>query len=352
MPVATTFQPDKRYSIERVQLLALGTVTDMNGRKAEIDDSFCEEVVKSYNPLPGGHEALISLDHERRGPAFGRVPAIYHEPGVGVFADYADVPGDKAREFVRGGAFPNRSVEVISLSGRRYLGTVSHLGAQRPAIKGMAPIYAHQVREQDGESTELGEVESGGVWLFSEPAQEEQMGNDETLKLAEEKHALELALAESKREKEALAAQLKDKEEREAVLLAEQKFSEAEGQALQFAESIKGQTGVVPATEVAAVIAHASVNCPAIKGQNFGECLKGIFSKLPKMPPTGELNLGEKSDNDDEQEFKTGKQARAYLEAKRPSTLKLAEGFVGTQDEQDKYLIKLAENVRDEEGSR
>lgn len=358
--MAPPIQPRKLFRVKSVPVISPGRYVSMSGKEFDATEERLRELFGGYD-ADKLHQAQMKLGHGDDGSVGtpGFVEKARYSDGYGQVDLITDEAGVKS--ILRTGTHPRRSIETILLNGKLYLGDVAFMGNQRPAVKSLPHIQPSQVEEVseaevmafaeriDWEATS--EIPTG--LLLAEEShtstQEEPMADNDALKLAEEKHALEIKLAEVEREKERALAELKEKSDREAVLLAERKLAEANADALKFAESVKQQTGTVDTNRVADILAHAAVNCPAMEGQNFGEVLKGILKQLPKLPPEN-VQLGDKPEVEPD-EIKTGKQAVAYLEAKRPSALKLAEGFAGTADEKDKYLIALAENVRDEEGS-
>lgn len=325
MSSTATFQPDKFYALNGVQILGLGRVTDMSGKQIDITDELCESIASRYNPNPGpgGYEARVSLDHEKKGRAYARIPRVYHVKGEGLFGDYADVPGSVAPDFLHSGGFANRSAEIIDYAGGPYLGTVSHLGAQRPAIKWMRPILPSQAVEQDSFG-EPGEVNGNGMWLFSEEQREESpeekpndMASETDTQLAERLGAAETQLAEEARKNKELETKLAEADRRDAARLAELKFSEAQAESLKFAESesIRPRLGGNDADAVAKVIAHAKLNCPDIDGVNFGEALEQVFERLPDGPPLGKAKpLEGKPEGNDKSELKFSEAVQSGLD--------------------------------------
>lgn len=330
----------------------------MDGRKVSITDDLCAQLAATYNPQR--HEALISLDHAESGPAHGRIPRVYAVPGSGLYADYADVPADAAKAFQHGGAYPKRSAEIIQLDGQPYLGTNSHLGAKRPAIKNLAPILPSQITEQPALTAQLGELAQGNAWIFSEEIQEQPMtpeDNGAAVALAEKVGTLESEKATLLAENEAKARKLKEYEERDALRLAEQKFAEAQSTALKFAESteIKPKLGNQSAL-AAALIATAETSGLTVRfgegSQPFGEALRTMLSGLPASLPkagVGRLPDAGKADADEDEplEIKTGKQARAYLSEHNPHALALGERMADGA-EKEAHLISLAKRIQNE----
>lgn len=89
------------------------------------------------------HHAPCTIDHEKRGPAYGWVKSVFAR-GRSLFAVPEVLP--EFAEAIKKRQFPKRSVEFYSEFGEeggRYLKRLTFLGAKIPEVKGMAdPEFA------------------------------------------------------------------------------------------------------------------------------------------------------------------------------------------------------------------
>ncbi|MCL5271151.1 MAG: hypothetical protein M1457_11540 [bacterium] len=107
------------------------------GVKGVWGEAELDRIAADYDPAL--HEAPVTVDHARRGPALGWVAALRRVGDRLV----ARLRGLNARflELVRAGAFKKRSAEIypcLAESGGPYLRAVSFLGAAVPEVKGLA----------------------------------------------------------------------------------------------------------------------------------------------------------------------------------------------------------------------
>ena len=118
-----------------------------------------DAIASSYDPQV--HEAPITLDHAKSGPAFGWIEALKSE-GEKLLAKAKDVSED-LRELVRSGHFKKRSAEIypdFQGSGEPYLRAVSFLGAAVPAVKGLREV-SFSVKTGEAEQYEFADRASG-----------------------------------------------------------------------------------------------------------------------------------------------------------------------------------------------
>lgn len=102
-----------------------------------VDD--LDTMVGDYSP--DVFEAPVTKEHEQWGPAYGWVAALKREGDV-LLAQLCQV-SDELRAWVKTGAYKKRSVEIYDNfqgTGKRYLRSLSFLGAQPEQVKGMKPI--------------------------------------------------------------------------------------------------------------------------------------------------------------------------------------------------------------------
>jgi hypothetical protein len=106
---------------------------------------------------PALHEAPITVDHTKSGPAWGWVEKL-KAVGNSLWATVRQMP-EAFKELVRAGRYKKRSVELyrqFGATGRPYLRAVTFLGALPPEVKGLADV-------------QLGEADAGvAVIAFGE----------------------------------------------------------------------------------------------------------------------------------------------------------------------------------------
>jgi hypothetical protein len=114
--------------------------------QGEVTEADLEEMAAAYDPAV--HEAPVTLDHARCGPALGWVAGL-KRVGDRLVATLRGV-SERLRELVRSGAYRKRSAEIyldFNGGGRKYLRAVTFLGAGVPEVKGLADV---QFDEQGG----------------------------------------------------------------------------------------------------------------------------------------------------------------------------------------------------------
>lgn len=124
---------------EWIEVLKTGTHTASSGEKVTIDDAYLQRIAANYDA--GHHEAPLVLGHPKdNSPAYGWIEALKVDGGK-LLAKLKQV-APELRELVREGRFKHRSASIYSdLDGKGpYLRHIGFLGAQPPAIKGLAPV--------------------------------------------------------------------------------------------------------------------------------------------------------------------------------------------------------------------
>jgi hypothetical protein len=115
--------------------------------QGEVTEADLEEMAAAYDPAV--HEAPVTLDHARCGPALGWVAGL-KRVGDRLVATLRGV-SEILRELVRSGAYRKRSAEIyldFNGTGSKYLRAVTFLGAGVPEVKGLAE--AKKFDEQGG----------------------------------------------------------------------------------------------------------------------------------------------------------------------------------------------------------
>jgi len=180
------------------------------------------------------HEAPITVDHTKSGPAWGWVRGL-KAAGAKLVATVGQMP-EAFRELVRGGRYKKRSAEIYPsftlAGGEPYLRAVTFLGARPPEVKGLAEVA-------------LAEAESDDVVrvAFTEGARTTGLGGDEVKAFTEEqlKAAIDQAVQEAT---EPLKLQIQELEATAKpggpAVAAAKEFAELEGQIKALQDELKG----------------------------------------------------------------------------------------------------------------
>jgi hypothetical protein len=117
-----------------IEICRVGEFTDSAGIKRNLDASFFEQVVNSFQP----NEAPAVIGHpQENAPAYGWVTALKFADGS-LWAQFGDTD-DAFEKMVEAGRFKKRSSSFYLAGGPR-LRHVGFLGAQPPAVKGLREI--------------------------------------------------------------------------------------------------------------------------------------------------------------------------------------------------------------------
>ncbi|UDM15862.1 hypothetical protein [Vogesella sp. XCS3] len=125
------------------QIFRPGTFTSMSGTRLSFSEQDLELMVSAFNPAR--RPAPLVLGHPKDDlPAFGQVRGLFMKDG-NLYAQAQVSPA--LVELVRTGRAKNVSASFLTpyvdenpVSGAYYLKHVGFLGAQPPAVKGMAPL--------------------------------------------------------------------------------------------------------------------------------------------------------------------------------------------------------------------
>jgi hypothetical protein len=116
--------------------------------QGEFTEADLDQIAAAYDPAI--HEAPVTLDHARSGPALGWVASL-QRVGDRLLATLRSV-SSSLRELVSSGAYRKRSAEIyldFAGTGKKYLRAVTFLGAGVPEVKGLAEVSSFD--EQGGE---------------------------------------------------------------------------------------------------------------------------------------------------------------------------------------------------------
>lgn len=117
-----------------IEIFRAGTYPQGEFTEADLDD-----MVRAYDPKL--HEAPVTLDHARSGPAYGWVAGLQRQGKV-LVASFRDV-ADELKRLVADRRYVKRSAEVYNNfqgTGKKYLRAVTFLGAQVPEVKGLRDV--------------------------------------------------------------------------------------------------------------------------------------------------------------------------------------------------------------------
>lgn len=252
-----------------------------SGEWLNADADWAKSVVAAYDKSK--HEAPIVIGHPQdNAPAYGWVESISFDEASGtLYADIAQVEPQFA-DLLAQGRFKKRSASFYPPNaagnptpGQPYLRHVGFLGAQPPAVKGLADFAA----------------QTAPIFEFSETTEENTM-DEEELK------AKEAELAKAEQALAAREAELKKREEALAAEAAERERAEAD----DFAEGLVKQGRLLPREKAAVVSVLLSVE----KDQSFDfaeggktvkensrAALKTLLGKLPVSVDFAEYGAGD-----------------------------------------------------------
>lgn len=273
----------------RLPLARPGSFTDQNGTSVVFSEADLVASAAAYDPAK--HEAPVVIGHPKdTAPAYGWVQAL--EFGEGGLVATAHNTVAEFAELVSG-PFKKRSARFYTPTSPRnpvpgvyYLRDVGLLGAQPPAIKGLADV---SFAEEESDVVEVAFAEDAPTAEPPSPpsplAQEGEGGQEfdpddtptqvDPMPTAEEIAAREAALAE-----------------REAKLAAkEAELTKAEHVA--FAESLKEKLHPSQKDTVVSLLCHLDPGHPTevefAEGETPLERFKGLLNGLPKLVEFGEV---------------------------------------------------------------
>lgn len=130
--------------MQRIAIFKTGKHTDTNGQTIHATAQWVRDVVNGYQPSK--HESPAVIGHPKDNlPAYGWVKSLSFDEGSGVmYADLNQVE-PQFKQMLKDGRFKKRSASFYPpnhpsnpTKGKPYLRHVGFLGAQAPAIKGLA----------------------------------------------------------------------------------------------------------------------------------------------------------------------------------------------------------------------
>ena len=118
-----------------------GTHTDSQGRTSTFDAGDLDRIVERY--APGEASCVITHDALYSPFGYGQIAEIRREGDVLQARCDAETVEPQFAELVAAGRLANRSVQLVPEESGYRLGHVAFLGAEPPAVSGLAPIEMH-----------------------------------------------------------------------------------------------------------------------------------------------------------------------------------------------------------------
>ena len=225
--------------MNHIAIFKTGQHTDSHGNVLDATPDYLRAIAASYQPAL--HEAPAVIGHPAdNAPAYGWVQSLAFNDADGVlYADFSQVEPQFA-EMLKAGRFKKRSASFYPpghpanpTPDRPYLRHVGFLGAQPPAVKGLADF------------ADAGEPPP--TYDFDEPTPEPPQPENPM-----EKTELEAKEAELAEREKALAAREAELKKREDALAAEEAAREA-AEAADFAEGLIKAGKVLPGEKPAVI---------------------------------------------------------------------------------------------------
>ena len=190
--------PDEKKGIEEqeIEIFRAGKYPQRDFNEDDLD-----QIANSYDPAV--HEAPITVDHAKKGRAWGWVKSV-RRVGDTLMAKLGQV-NEAFAEIIKEGAYKKRSVELITNfnnSGMPYLSALTFLGAKLPQVKGMADIELSESDHGPVGRFEYREQEPETQRRIEEVADENKGGNQDVKSFSEEQIEAMLKKATDKVKKE------------------------------------------------------------------------------------------------------------------------------------------------------
>lgn len=211
-----------------VEIFRAGRHVDDSGTTHEFSEADVRRTAEVYDPAL--REAPLTIGHPAHDkPAYGYVKSLGINAAGRLAMDTHQVPAQFA-EMVRTGAFKKRSTSLYPPShpnnpvpGTWYVRHVAFLGAQPPAIAGLADI-------------QFAEGDADGLVNFSEPATQPTQEQDDMKELQDKLTASEKLAADEKTAREKAEKEAKDAKDQLAQF-AEKARSDRRAGFVSFAEA-------------------------------------------------------------------------------------------------------------------
>lgn len=324
--------------MKRIHIFKTGTHTAMNGKEITFGEADGTDCASVYDPKL--HESPLVIGHPQHNlPAYGWVKGLEFADGE-LFA-IPDQVNPEFAEMVSKGAFKKVSASFYTPDapnnpkpGHYYLRHVGFLGAQPPAVNGLKPVEFADSEEEGVVTLEFGEVEPRTVvrlfrnlrdlliaqfgqeeadkalpgyeldWMAEQAAQPEPEPETTTAPAFSEVPEPSPASTPQK-ENKVTNEELKQREAEIAKREAAFAEKQAEGEAIDFADSLIKDGKLAPANKDKVVSLFAHLTVQGSKDEiSFGEAeaaspvemLKGILQAAPKVVDFSEKSAANKDD--------------------------------------------------------
>lgn len=314
----------------RIEIFRAGSHTDSAGNTREWTEKDLDAIASKYKPAD--HEAPVVIGHPKdNAPAFGWIEGLERKGSV-LYAKLKDLVPEFV-EAVKKGLYKKRSISLYPDMTLRHVG---FLGAQPPAVKGLADVAFSEAEAVTIEFADYRVNIVGGVfrrlreWLiekFDPDTADRIVGNwdiDELQRETKEPEAMLAAFNEKEVEDmtkvEELESKLKEKETalsefaekdkaREGEIaslkkqLEDEKAKQRQSEFQSFCEALMKEGRLTPAMKPAVLdfmeILHGSGEYEFSEGKKpVLEAFKGFLNSLPKQVEFGEHATKDKAADD------------------------------------------------------
>lgn len=297
-----------------IEVFKTGTWTDSAGNTRTWTEADLDKIANNYNP--GEHEAPVVIGHPRdNAPAWGWVEALKREGNVLKAKLKQLVP--EFVEMVKKGMFKKRSISLYPDLRLRHIG---FLGAQPPAVKGLADV---KFGEEEASEIALDYADQPSGTPAQDPPQKGNQNQGSTMdplkEFQEKLAALENKLAEYS---EAL-----EKKDRELAATRQQlQKLEADKRRMMFESFVDGliEAGkILPANRELVILFMETMEGAgefefqegdAVVKKPLLTVFQEFLQSLPAKVHTGPLRLQFAQTDDDENVSPVQKMARAIRE--------------------------------------
>jgi hypothetical protein len=291
------------------EIFKAGTHTDSRGRAKSFSDADLDRIVSSYDP--NSHEAPICIDHNEQagpvvgGPAYGWVESLKRE-GSRLFAKFRQVVPEFA-EAVSRGLFKKRSISLYPDGTLRH---VAWLGAQPPAIKGLAEFKFSAEADASTFFQEIAQESTSSGPTIS-PKEGERMPTELELKLQADLEAQKAETAKAN----ARAEQAEGKVKTTETEFAEHRKATRRKEVETFIDTQIEAGKILPAWKASGLVefmtrlddeAQTFDFSETAKGQTLGQFFRSMLAEFAEHPLFKEMTKGKKDQKHDETDADKG----------------------------------------------
>ncbi len=294
-----------------IEVFKTGTWTDSAGNTRTWKEEDLDKIATRYNPAE--HEAPVVVGHPKdNAPAYGWVEALKREGNVLKAKLKQLVP--EFVEMVKKGMFKKRSISLYPDLKLRHIG---FLGAQPPAVKGLA-----DVQFGEGEASEIETDFAAPAAPQKTPVNQNQGSTMDPLKEFQEKlSVLEAKLAEYQEALQKKDADLEATRRQIQQLEAAKRRMEYEN----FVDGLINDGKILPANKDLVIVFMETMEGAgefefaegdSIVKKPLVDVFKEFLNRIPSTVHTGPLRLqfSQNDDDDDKKASPVQKMARAIRE--------------------------------------